>query len=134
MEASTEFRQHPGWCPSGWPSDGRRRVDLFPDWGGPLPLWVRGGMVSHASISQRLRADLHHWNDDWEAHVVPGQPFEDASWLQAWERVGEALARRVELETGSHVVMCWPTFDHRDDACPHCGEAAAIARIEQRRQ
>ncbi|MGN6606902.1 MAG: hypothetical protein ACTHMS_07825 [Jatrophihabitans sp.] len=117
-----EFGRHAGWCARGQPGDGRRRLDLFPDYAAELPVWDRGVGRSDLQLSPQLRADLAAWGREWEQQVVPFEErTEPPGWRERWTEDGRRLGRRLEAETGCVVVVLEPDDPARADDCPQCG-------------
>lgn len=139
VNAAEGFRRHQRRCPLGSPPPGRRRLDVFPDYSA-FPVWDYG-MVSPPSlaISEDLTGQLWAWNHYWEdcsarsAHEGPHGTEVGSE----WDLRGQALAERLERETGAAVVYEWPVGPHGGDpfctAKPSCGRLTreAMALLEQ---
>jgi hypothetical protein len=92
-------------------------LDMFPEWGDPLPLWDQTDSVDR-DVSDELEKDLVAWNREWESAADAGSRVADG---EAWIQRGEQLAERVETETGAIVVVLGPERFGPAAGCPRCG-------------
>ena len=128
MDSVSDFRMHEGWCRNGECPDGRRRLDMFPEWGDAFPLWEGGNGCSTEPLSSGLRSSLYEWNRAWGARADAGEK-PSAETFQAWLDLGDQLGRRVEAETDAAVVVLGPERVGRALDCPYCGPAARQRRL-----
>ena len=128
------FRQHAAPCPAGQPPDGSRRLDLCPDFN-VFPVWVGHSTTRDAEpldLSEELIARLKAWAQEWEDNICAAHRPDEVTmdhWLSQYDDLATALA----AETGA-TVASRGLIDLPDEDCPHCGDAAILARAEARQR
>lgn len=127
------FREHASSCPDGQPPDGSRRLDLCPDFNTfPVSVGHSERDRAHLDLSAQLTACLRSWAQEWEDNISAAHSPDKLTmdhWLSQYDDLAAALA----AETGA-TVASRGLIDLPDEDCPHCGDAAILARAEARQR